>query len=729
MLMGRAYWRIRLVGALIAAILVFAGSTVFYVIVQNHRAAEQTLLDKNLHAQSVAWRAAQTMYQHMADTYFREYILQDTATLGWLREALDPLQRDQARSRLQQHLQPVYARLQQEGVRQLHFHLPDGESFLRMHRPEQFGDSLLDDRPAIRIANQRLEPVSGFELGRVVSGYRHVFPIVVGPGEHLGSVEIAVPLANLLPDLQVLLPEREFQKLLWRAQVEQIIFPEFLYIYHDWPGSPALVLEDPEGVFGDPAVPLSPTVQRLLTEQAPRPAWQHFLTGATEATRRIVVDGQDYAVIRNPILDFQSDVVGMLISYRPEADFALLDRSFWLALTIAALLFLTIAFGLYYAFVMTTRMILERNRLRIIMNTLGEGLYVMDDKGAMTDVNPCACDVLGFSREQMLGHIPHNLFHSHAANQYQSLANCPIFSTVSSGEYFYGEEQFRRVDGRLIDVRVASRPIRHQDSFRGAVTVFQDITQDKAIARERERVQLSLQQRTEELARSNAELEQFAYAISHDLRQPLRMVSSYLQLLERRLDALLEDETRKMMGFARDAAIRMDQMLLSLLDYSRVGRMGEPIQAIDARPQLDEALRYLGPTIHQSKADIVVEGEWDTIQVSPNEFVRLLQNLIGNAIKYHEAGVRPRVVVGAEPQGDYCLFYVQDHGIGIDPQQTHRLFEVFQRLHTQEQFPGTGVGLAIARKIVERHGGRIWVESAGAGQGSRFFFTLPCPGA
>ncbi len=251
----------------------------------------------------------------------------------------------------------------------------------------------------------------------------------------------------------------------------------------------------------------------------------------------------------------------------------------------------------------------------------------------------------------------------------------------------------------------------------------------------RKQAEESLQQQTAALARSNAELEQFAYVASHDLRQPLRMVNSYVQLLERRLAATLDDETREMMHFATDGAKRMDQMLISLLEYSRVGRGGEPLAPLASHDAVAEALRFLDPAIREAHATVRVSGDWPQVLASRDEFTRLWQNLIGNAIKYRAPERAPEVDITVTPEaegaregegdGEGWRFCVADNGIGIEPAQFDRLFKVFQRLHTRDQYEGSGIGLAVARKIVERHGGRIWVESGGDGQGCRFCFSLP----
>ncbi|MFZ4539776.1 ATP-binding protein [Propionivibrio sp.] len=230
-----------------------------------------------------------------------------------------------------------------------------------------------------------------------------------------------------------------------------------------------------------------------------------------------------------------------------------------------------------------------------------------------------------------------------------------------------------------------------------------------------------------ELLRSNSELEQFSYAISHDMRQPLRMISSYLQLLEMDLGERLDGEQREYFNFAIDGAKRLDQMLIGLLDYSRIGRNGEPASWIESRAVLDEALLFLRPAIAEAQAEVRIEGDWPRILVSPDEMLRLIQNLIGNALKFRVSGRPPEITVSGQSGGGHWRLSVADNGIGILPGQSGRLFQVFQRLQSRSAYEGTGIGLAVCRKIAEHQGGRIWVESAGAGQGSRFQVEIPLP--
>ncbi len=239
---------------------------------------------------------------------------------------------------------------------------------------------------------------------------------------------------------------------------------------------------------------------------------------------------------------------------------------------------------------------------------------------------------------------------------------------------------------------------------------------------ERLEAERELREKTEALARSNADLEQFAYVASHDLQEPLRMVSSYVQLFEKRYAGQVDAQADKYIRYAVEGAKRMQSLIGGLLEYSRVGRLDEPFGTVDTNAALDQALSNLRSAIEESRAS-VTRGPLPTVTGNAGRLAQVFQNLIGNAIKFRHPD-QATVHVSAVPQGRDWQFAIRDNGIGIDPQYLDRIFIIFQRLHTRAEYPGTGIGLSICKKVIERHGGRIWVESR-VGAGATFYFTLP----
>ena len=242
---------------------------------------------------------------------------------------------------------------------------------------------------------------------------------------------------------------------------------------------------------------------------------------------------------------------------------------------------------------------------------------------------------------------------------------------------------------------------------------------------ERKQMEERLQQITAEMQRSNTELEQFAYVISHDLQEPLRMISSYTQLLAKRYGKKLDDDADEFIGYTVDGAKRMQMLLHDLLEYSRVGTRGKPFTPVNCEHVVKQAMANLKIAIEECNASVNYDT-LPTVMGDEGQLVQLFQNLIGNAIKFRREEA-PQVHISAQRRNNIITFTVKDNGIGIDSQHSQSIFEIFRRLHTREEYPGTGMGLAICKKIVERHGGHISVQSQ-PGQGSIFYFSIDMAG-
>jgi PAS domain S-box-containing protein len=366
-------------------------------------------------------------------------------------------------------------------------------------------------------------------------------------------------------------------------------------------------------------------------------------------------------------------------------------------------------------------------RFRRLFESSKDGILILEaESGHVLDVNPFLVELLGFSRDQFLGKglWELGLFRDISASR-------EAFQKLQAEGYVrYENLPLETADGRLIHVEFVSNVY-----MAGPTKVVQCHIRDIT---ERVKAEKELEQQREELARSNAELERFAYVASHDLQEPLRMVTSYLQLLERRYKPRLDGDALDFINFAIDGSNRMKTLIGDLLAYSRVGTRGKEFAPTDCEAVLRQVLLNLKATIQENKATITNDS-LPTILGDPVQMEQLFQNLVGNAIKFH-GEQPPKIHIGIAlthssplPLGkekgvrEEYLFTVSDNGIGIDPQYFERIFILFQRLHNREEYPGTGIGLAICKRIVERHGGRIWIESQ-PGKGATFFFTLPVHG-
>jgi len=405
----------------------------------------------------------------------------------------------------------------------------------------------------------------------------------------------------------------------------------------------------------------------------------------------------------------RGEVIGAL-HLRSKRSKAYTDRDLRLAERIANQIAGAIANAQLFSEHKRTEKALEESQLRFrdLYDHAPLGYHEYDHEGRITNVNRTDLEMLGYSQEEMIGKYMWNFNVEEEMAQKQILAK--LAGTLPPGRNL--ERTYRRKDGTTFPVLIEDRLILDEKGrIKGIRCTIQDITERKKAE--------------EELARSNKELEQMAYVASHDLQEPLRMVTSYVQLLARRYKGKLDGDADEFIGFAVDGAARMQQLINDLLTYSRVGTRGRKFEPTDCEIILGQALENLQIAIEEKRA-IVTHDPLPTILADNVQLGQLFQNLIGNAIKFQGPEL-PHVHVSASRNENGWVFSVRDNGIGIAPEYAERIFVIFQRLHTREKYPGTGIGLAVCKKIVERHGGRIWVESQ-PGKGATFYFTVPGKG-
>ena len=356
-------------------------------------------------------------------------------------------------------------------------------------------------------------------------------------------------------------------------------------------------------------------------------------------------------------------------------------------------------------------------RLAAIVESSDDAIISKDLQGYIRTWNKGAERIFGYTSDEIIGRHISTLA---APDRVDEIPN--ILDRIRRGERVDHYQTKRKTkSGRILTVSLTVSPIRDAaGTIVGASKVARDIT-------DRERHEQELRQANDALSRSNADLQQFVYSASHDLQEPLRMVSIYSELLKKEFGEKLGPDAAEYIGYTVQGALRMEQLLHDLRAYTLASTSAqEATEEIDARIVLDKALQNLETAIKDSGASISV-GALPHVRLLGFQLEQIFQNLIGNAIRYRN-NVPLRIEVAARLQEQYWLFSIQDNGIGIGPEYKEQVFELFKRLHSVAEYPGTGMGLAICKRIVERAGGRIWVESE-LGRGATFFFTIPCGGS
>jgi PAS domain S-box-containing protein len=353
----------------------------------------------------------------------------------------------------------------------------------------------------------------------------------------------------------------------------------------------------------------------------------------------------------------------------------------------------------------------ERERYFDLYDLAPVGYFILSAQGLILEANFFASTLLGTVRSALVKQ-PLSRF---ILREDQDIDYLNRKQVLETGEPQAWELRMVKSDGTVFWAHLGATAAQDEGGVPVCRLVLSDIP-------ERKRVEDKLRAVAAELERSNKDLEQFAAIVSHDLQEPLRMVASYTQLLAERYEGRLDEKAKKYVAYVVDGAIRMQQLINDLMIYSRIGTHGTTMENKDSHSILGDAIRNLDSAIVESNA-IITNDELPTVRFDTTQLIQVFQNLLANAIKFRGEDL-PCVHVSARDDSDAWIFSIRDNGIGIDRKYEDRIFVVFQRLHTPRLYPGTGIGLAVCKRIVERHGGRIWFESE-PGKGSTFFFTIP----
>jgi len=364
----------------------------------------------------------------------------------------------------------------------------------------------------------------------------------------------------------------------------------------------------------------------------------------------------------------------------------------------------------------------SEERFRLLVESSPNALLMVDRQGTISLWNRQAEVLFGYAREEIIGKCVELLLPSRVREEHVMLRrgflNAPSQRPMGAGRDLFAQ----RKDGSEVPVEIGLTPIQMPDGLFILATIT-DITQRKQAEELLRRSEERFRKLSEDLRRSNEELGQFASMVSHDLQQPLVVISSYLNLLKRRLGDKVDPESREFIDVADESARNMQGMVRGMLEYARAARTDKPMSSTDMNEVFQQALANLQEEIKRHPATIT-HDPLPTVQCDPMSLVQVYQNLCGNALKFRSPDRPLTIHAGCRPESSGWLLWVQDNGIGMDPDQASQVFEAFFQVNPQGVYPGTGLGLTICKKIIERHGGRIWAESQ-PDQGATFLFTLP----
>ena len=717
-------WRQALLFALILAGLWLA---IFGYLSHEWQQSRENFLETQVQTQDVAWQAVLKMHHTGMRAYFDTYLTQpEVLRLLFQAQAQDADQAVEARMTLLRLLWPFYESLRESRqVQQLHFHTPDGRSFLRFHAPHRSGDSLMEERASIRMANQELLPVVGFEAGRVVSGFRNVFPIV-DQGRHLGSVELSQPFEALRAAMAELDHRREFLFLVNGPLALDLLFAEQRRLYAPSPVHPDWYEEDPHRELPQASPALSETAQDLQHVLAVAPGLRRALEHGRSRAFSLRLHGKHYAATLTAVPDIENRNAALLLSFVPAPELDQMLRQFLVNLALATGLLLAIAAFIWHLLLQKLQILQEKNRLQTLTQTMGEGLYVSDPRGRISFANPEALRILGYTETELLNADGHALFHSHDQTDPPDIPpnDCPILLTAQQNRTYQGEETFRRKDGTLVPVDVTASPMVQQGLIAGIVTVFKDIT-------ERRQTDEALIAAKDQAEAANIAKSEFLANMSHELRTPFNGIMGMMQLLQ---TTDLTPEQQKYVSMASTSSERFTRLLSDILDLSSLeaGKMTIDSGQFDLAELLESITGLFTVTARQKGVSLECTLDPDGPRNVIGDAIRVKQilfNLVGNALKFTEKGtVQVHLApLRAAKGGDVrILLTISDTGIGISDDKLDSLFKPFVQVEGSysRTYQGAGLGLVIVKRLVDLMNGNCCVASE-VGQGTTVHVSLP----
>ncbi|WP_051678439.1 ATP-binding protein [Thiomicrospira pelophila] len=712
---NRIYWLV-IVGLITIWLLAYA-----YLKQRTDTAMESRLMERTS-TQKVAWQAAINTYDYTIQTYY-DQLVNRPQVWTLLKQAQNPKQTQQAREALIQYLSPIYEYLSKRGVRQFHFHTPDNHSFIRFHRIEKWGDDLTEIRPSIRWANQNKQPYFGFETGRVVSGFRHVFPIIDDQNQHLGSVELSMPFEKIRLEASELLPNRNFRMVIAENDLMSKLFDSQRHLYSRWTVNPNFYVEDRHSELNDSPPAFTPDEIRLNGYLKTNHKVQHWLNTKEEGSLAFFLDGKPQSVTLTPIHDTLDQLSGYLVGYRQAPELLMAEDNFHTSLLIS-----TLTTGLFGLFVILwlrrkTQHQQERQFLKTIYDTMGEGLYVLDQYGAISHINRKGMQMLGYTEAELLGKNAHDLFHQHPTNETNDPDECSIQACVFQQKIYEGAVEFKTKDDQILTVKVVSQPLVNEGKLQGSVTTFMDISREQSISDE-------LRIAKDKAEKANHAKSDFLANMSHEILTPLNAVIGLSELMR---DTDLDIQQTDYLNKISQSSHLLLSVINDILDYSKIeaGKLELSPQAFYLKDTFDHLTTLFQQSAHKKGLAFLIDIDPRLPKTLFGDDLRLMQiltNLTSNAIKFTPKG-EVRLTAKMTQDDDQSVqiqFRVCDTGIGLSEQQIDKLFKPFAQADssTTRQYGGTGLGLVICQRLVKAMGGnRLYIESQPE-HGACFIFTL-----
>lgn len=645
--------------------------------------------------------------------YFNSIVLQQPV-LQILAEAYsdNETKSNIARVKLYRQLYDKYEYLKTKGVLQFHFHTPDSKSFLRFHYPHKFGDSLVGLRYTVEYANTNLKPIIGFESGRVVSGFRAVYPIVYN-GKHFGSVELSIPMTAFKQKISSYYRDRRFI-LLIPSKDKKKLFLEQYKLYTISPIDENWIVEDPDKNFVNYTDKNNTSFTKLVSKLKYVDNFVKNLKNGKHESIAIRENNLWYVITVTPLFDINNNLTGNLISFEKSDILKNIYENYILDLLFSLIFTLSIIGILIFLIFQNNKMSNQNKWINLIMDNLYDGIFVLDKNGVITFINNSVERLLKYSKNDLVGKDSHSLFHHHINRE-----ECKIFSVIKNKRNYLDREIFYTKCGNKLTVDVATVYF-EMDKEPYSVVIFRDISKQIAY----ENILINLR---EEAQSANDAKSRFLAMVSHELRTPLNGILGAVDILK---SSNIPTKFSELLDIVDDSSNRLLNLVNDLLDFEKITKSEFKLneRSFLLKKSLERVYKMFLTSCNKKglKYDLLFDDNFTNCVIGDQaRFEQVLINLLSNAIKFTKKGYI-KLIASSNSMTDERVVVeikVKDSGIGIKKEFLETIFEPFTQVESglNRKYSGTGLGLSISKKLAKHMDGDLFVDSE-YGKGSTFIF-------